>query len=124
MDGHSHHTFTLANFSQRSDLQHLQMILLGYGFDVLTNLYKAAHAMMEQMKKTATDDSVETVSSMVDNTILPALATWCSYLYTNMNVIAQYCHGADGRNTALQKETTKRSLVRVSGPRKQVLMDD
>jgi hypothetical protein len=100
------------------------MILLGYGFDVLTNLYKAAHATTEQMKKTSTDDMVETISSLVDNTILPALAIWCSYLYANMDVIAQYCHGADGRNTALQKETTKRSLVRVSGPKKQVLISD
>jgi hypothetical protein len=66
---------------------------------------------MEQIKNT--DDAA--ISSLVDNTILPALAIWCSYLYTNMDVIAQYCHGADGRNTALQKETTKRSLIRVSG---------
>jgi hypothetical protein len=87
------------------------MILLGYGFDVLTNLYKAAHATMEQIK--TTDDPA--VSSLVDNTILPALAIWCSYLCTNMDVIAHYCHGTDGRNTALQKETTKRSLIRVSG---------
>ncbi|KAI8336089.1 hypothetical protein BC941DRAFT_354347, partial [Chlamydoabsidia padenii] len=108
-----------ANYPQRLELQHLQMILLEYGFDILTNLYKETNNALEKMKKTTSHDSPEmisTLSALVDNTILPALAIWCSYLYTNTEVIAQYCHGADGRNTSLQngksKETTKRSLVR------------
>ncbi|CAO3599292.1 unnamed protein product [Absidia cylindrospora] len=109
-----------ANASHQPELQHLQMLLLDYGFDVLTNLFKTTTSILEQLnKEDATHDgseSIHSLSAMVDNTILPGLSIWCAYLYTNMDVIAQYCHGADGRHTAplngKSKDATKRSLVR------------
>ncbi|KAI8082742.1 uncharacterized protein BX664DRAFT_338959 [Halteromyces radiatus] len=108
-----------ANFNQRFELQHLQMILLNYGFDMLITLYKETNSTLERLKKTASSESsaiLLSLTTLVDNTLLPALSIWCTFLYTNMDIIGQYCHGADGRNTSLpngkSKETTKRSLVR------------
>ncbi|ORX42799.1 hypothetical protein DM01DRAFT_1350199 [Hesseltinella vesiculosa] len=92
------------NFSRRSEFQQLQMSLLAYGFQLLTDLGSTTI-------NTEVDSKRSWVRMLAHNTVLPSLAIWCSYLSSNLDILAQYCRGSDGR-TALTRDDGKRKLTR------------
>lgn len=110
----------IVDIIQRSEYQNLQMILLECGFKIITNVYKTAIQSLERIKKSESEtSSLSTLENLVESTILPGLSIWSTYLYSNLEVISQYCYGADGRNssplptTAKPREITKKSLIKV-----------
>ncbi|KAI9305637.1 hypothetical protein BJ944DRAFT_287659 [Cunninghamella echinulata] len=107
------------DINQRSEFQNLQMILLECGFKIITNVYKASLQSLERVKNSEPDSSIlSTLEALVESTILPGLSIWSTYLYSNLEVISQYCFGADGRHfpplpsTEKSREITKRALIK------------
>ncbi|CAO3633194.1 unnamed protein product [Cunninghamella blakesleeana] len=107
------------DLTQRFEYQNLQMILLECGFKVITNVYKTAIQSLERIKKSESEtSSLTTLENLVESTILPSLSIWSTFLYSNLEIISQYCYGADSRNvsplptTAKPREITKKSLVK------------
>ncbi|KAL0095928.1 hypothetical protein J3Q64DRAFT_1001243 [Phycomyces blakesleeanus] len=106
-----------ANFSQRPRLQAAQVYLLTYGFRLLANLCKSTQSSVEEIKDRLDEEKHSQLKELLHSTLLPSVSIWCTYVFSNLSSISQYCTGAGAtpRGTPTgspkQLDTWKKELV-------------
>lgn len=89
-----------------------QMYLLKFGFKILHHL---SRKMQDVCAPKQTDDlprNLSDIAALMDNTLLPGLSIWCTYLANNMPVIAQYCAGSSSDPRSM-RDGERKELVKV-----------
>lgn len=100
------------NYSIRPIILASQIHMYTFVFHLLTGVYRSSRQALEQIQDTLQPEKFEKLESMVDETLLPSLSIWSSYLYTNITTLAQYCMTAT--NDVRNREPEKKDLVKVS----------
>ncbi|KAI9007983.1 hypothetical protein CLU79DRAFT_777380 [Phycomyces nitens] len=106
-----------ANFTQRPRLQAGQIYLLTYGFRLLANLCKSTQNYVEEVKDQLKEEKHSQLKELLHSTLLPSVSIWCTFVFSNLSTISQYCGGAGATprgaltGSPNQFETWKKELV-------------
>lgn len=100
-----------ANFNIRPVILSSQIHMFIFVFNLLTSVYRSSRQALEQVRDSIDSEKYEKLETMVDETLLPGLSIWSSYLNTNINTVAQYCMTA--ANDSRNREPEKKTLVKV-----------
>ena len=96
-----------ANFNHRPLIISSQIHMYTYGFHLLTNVIRSIRQSLVQIKENVSATKYEKLDTLLEETLLPGLSIWSTFLYTNMTPFAQYCIASD-------REPEKKTLVKVS----------
>ncbi|KAI8997300.1 hypothetical protein BDB01DRAFT_30109 [Pilobolus umbonatus] len=99
-----------ANYDHRATLLSSQLYMYIFVFQLFAHVCKYARDALHEIKDNLSVDKYNKLDIMVEESILPGLGIWCTYIYTNMTPITQYCMTAatDTRN----REPEKKILVK------------
>lgn len=99
------------NYNIRPIILSSQIHMFIFVFNLLTDVYRSSRQALEQVRDSLDSEKYEKLETMVDETLLPGLSIWSSYLYTNISTVAQYCMTA--ANDSRNREPEKKTLVKV-----------
>lgn len=101
-----------ANYNVRPVILSSQIHMYTFAFKLLTDAYRSSRQALEQVKETLVAEKYCQLETMVDETLLPGLGIWSTFLFTNITPIAQYCMTAanDVRNREPEKKTLVKSI--------------
>lgn len=100
-----------ANYNIRPVILSSQIHMYTFVFILLTGVYRSSRQVLEQVKESLNPLKYQKLETMVDETLLPGLSIWSTYLTTNFSIIAQYCMTAS--NDTRNREPEKKTLVKV-----------
>lgn len=100
------------NYNVRPVILSSQIHMYTFAFKLLTDVYRSSRQALEQVKETLVAEKYCQLETMVDETLLPGLSIWSTFLFTNITPIAQYCMTAanDVRNREPEKKTLVKSI--------------
>ncbi|KAI9487252.1 MAG: hypothetical protein EXX96DRAFT_552387 [Benjaminiella poitrasii] len=101
-----------ANYNIRSIILASQIHMYTFAFQLLTNVYRSSREALENVKSELNNEKYEKLNGLIEETLLPGLSIWSTYLYTNITTIAQWCMTAatDTRNREPEKKILVKSI--------------
>ncbi|KAI7898506.1 uncharacterized protein BX663DRAFT_461889 [Cokeromyces recurvatus] len=101
-----------ANYNIRPIILASQIHMYIFAFQLLTTICRSSQQALDEVKSKLNAEKYKKLESLVEETILPGLSIWSTYLYTNIVTIAQWCMTAatDTRNREPEKKTLVKSI--------------
>lgn len=99
------------NYNIRPVILSSQIHMFIFVFNLLTGVYRSSRQVLEQVRESLDSEKYDKLEAMVDETLLPGLSIWATYLNTNISTVAQYCMTA--ANDSRNREPEKKTLVKV-----------
>ncbi|OBZ90235.1 Protein SMG7 [Choanephora cucurbitarum] len=101
-----------ANYAARPVILMSQIHMYTFTFNLLTGVYRSSRQALGQIKEKLDEKTYTELESLVDDTLLPGLSIWATFIGTNMTPLAQYSMTAanDIRNREPQKKTLVKSI--------------